>query len=63
VGFFAQAVSGPYTGRYGVLQSLGDVEDGDDGYPKTAVLRTRDDADENLIVNYNDLRPTTAGRR
>ena len=54
VGFFASVVDGPHKGRYGTLRSRsGDV----------AVLSTRDDNDENLLVNYNDLRPDSAGRR
>ena len=54
VGFFAKAVDGPHKGRYGVLRSLNDG---------VAVLATRDDEDENLLVDHEHLRPDTAGRR
>ncbi len=54
VGFFASVIDGEHKGRYGVVQSMG---------PKVAVLRTRDDNDENLLVDNHHLRPDTAGRR
>ena len=54
VGFFARVVAGPHDGRYGVVRSRsGGV----------VVLSTRDDNDENLLVDFEHLRPDRAGRR
>jgi hypothetical protein len=61
VGFFAKVIAGPHDGRYGVVQSIGDVHP--DGSPRTAVLTTRDDDNASLVVAYEHLRPDSAGKR
>lgn len=60
-GHFASVVEGPHSGCYGYVASIGDVEE--NGRPRTAVLKTRDDLDESLLVQYDHLRPDVAGRR
>ncbi len=60
-GFFAKVIEGPYAGRYGVVASFGDLDA--EGRPIKAVLLTRDDEAESLVVDYDALRPDTAGRR
>lgn len=55
LGNFLEVVKGPHDGRYGIYLS--------DGDPPNIVVRTRDDNDECLLVDINDTRPTTAGRR
>ncbi len=55
IGNFLEVVSGPHAGRYGIYLS--------DGDPGQIVVRTRDDNDDNLLVNLTDTRPTRAGRR
>jgi len=58
---FANIVSGEYAPRYVVVGRT--LERDDDGYPKTVEVRTRDDRDEMLVVDYADLRPAAAGQR
>jgi hypothetical protein len=54
-GHFADVISGPHEGRYGViLDATGKDE---------VILRTRDAAGEHLTVAYSDLRPASSGRR
>lgn len=60
-GSFADVVDGEHKGRYGVYTQTAST--GEDGYPVTVVFRTRDDQDEVLIVRYEHLRPSQAGRR
>ncbi len=60
-GFFAKVIEGPYEGRYGVVASFGDLDA--EGRPIKAVLLTRDDEAESLVVDYHALRPDSAGRR
>lgn len=59
-GTFVRVVSGPHKGRYGVFHAVGEEHA---GWPVTAVVRTRDAEDENLLVDYGDLRPSEAGHR
>jgi hypothetical protein len=59
-GTFVSVVSGPHRGRYGVFHAVGEERA---GWPVTAVVRTRDDEDERIVVDYGDLRPDVAGRR
>ena len=61
VGQFATIVDGPYADKYVVYQST--VESGKDGYPTTVLVKTRDERDENLVVEYEHLRPATPGGR
>lgn len=56
-----KVIKGPYAGRYGVFLKPGRV--GETGKPVTAVVRTRDDDDDHLLVDYKDLRPDVAGKR
>lgn len=58
---FCKVIAGPYTGRYGVFWSTASL--GADGWPSEVVVRTRDAEDENIVVNYADIRPDVAGRR
>lgn len=60
LGTFVRVVSGPHKGRYGVFHSVGEEHA---GWPTTAVVRTRDDEDEQLVLDYGDLRPSEAGHR
>ncbi len=60
-GHFANVVAGPEEGRYVVLGAT--LTRADDGYPGTVLVRTRDDRDEFLVVNYADLRPASPGGR
>jgi hypothetical protein len=54
VGFFAKVVDGIHKGRYGLIRSMSrDI----------AVLETRDDNAESLLVHLENLRPDHAGRR
>jgi len=34
-----------------------------DGWPATVIVRTRDDRDENITVDYADIRPALPGGR
>lgn len=60
-GAFARVVDGPEAGRYVVVQQT--VTTNPDGYPETVQVKTRDDRDELLVVNYADLRPASPGGR
>ncbi len=61
VGGFATITDGEFAGRYVVYQRT--VTSGADGYPDTVLVKTRDDRDEPLIVDYASLRPAPAGGR
>lgn len=56
-GHFALVVDGEHKGRYGTI--VGTYTE----RPDVVTFRTRDDRDEFLVVNYDDLRPDTAGKR
>jgi hypothetical protein len=58
---FARVVAGDNVGRYGVFTKTLSI--GEDGYPDKVLLHTRDDRDEDLEVDYADLRPAKAGGR
>ena len=58
---FATIIAGEHAGRYVVVGSS--LEMGSDGYPLRVLVRTRDDRDEVLTVDYADLRPTATGGR
>lgn len=58
---FVTIVEGPYAGRYAVYQQT--LTSGEDGYPETVLVRTRDDRDESLVVDYSHLRPAAPGGR
>jgi|SRR5215831_11129474 len=60
-GHFANIVSGEFAPRYVVV---GDTLARDaDGFPTKVRVKTRDDRDELLEVDYADLRPAPAGQR
>lgn len=54
-GHFAEAVSGPHKGRYGVILDATGTDE--------VILRTRDASAEHLTVKYADLRPAESGWR
>jgi hypothetical protein len=60
LGQFVKVIDGPYRGRYGVYINLGDEQY---GRPTTAIVRTRDDEDMGIVVQYAHLRPDVAGKR
>lgn len=60
-GEWADVVGGPEAGRRVAFQRT--VTVGEGGYPDQVVVRSRDDRDELLTVNYSDLRPATTGGR
>lgn len=60
-GEFAKVIAGPYEGKTVSVQST--VETGADGYPTRMLVKTRDDRDELVVVNYKDLRPVARGGR
>lgn len=60
-GEFAKVIAGPYEGKTVSVQST--VETGADGYPTRMLVKTRDDRDELVVVNYKDLRPVAQGGR
>lgn len=60
-GSFVKVIKGPHAGRYGVFLKPGTV--GETGKPVTAVVRTRDDDDDHLLVEYKDIRPDSPGKR
>lgn len=53
-GFFCKVVGGLHRGRYGVLTAIEGTK---------AIVRTRDDRNQDITVNYSDVRPDVAGRR
>jgi hypothetical protein len=61
-GCFCKVVAGEHQGRYGVLTGTVTVGLGD-GWPARVTVRTRDDRDEYVTVNYEDIRPAQAGGR
>ncbi|HTA98665.1 MAG TPA: hypothetical protein VK730_13615 [Solirubrobacteraceae bacterium] len=60
-GTFCRVIAGEHQGRYGVFTNTATITL--DGWPATVIVRTRDDRDENLTVNYADIRPAAAGGR
>lgn len=60
LGSFCKVTGGPYDGRYGVFVNVGDEKN---GRPLIAIVRTRDDYDENITVDYKHIRPDTPGKR
>lgn len=61
-GNFCRVVSGEHQGRYGVFVGTSTVFV-NDGWPATVTVRTRDDRDELILVNYADIRPAQPGGR
>ncbi len=59
-GGWAEIVSGPHAGRYGVY-TANFLER--NGRPEIIMIKTRDANEDVLRVNYRDCRPSTAGRR
>jgi hypothetical protein len=60
-GTFCRVIAGEHQGRYGVFTNTATITL--DGWPATVTVRTRDDRDENITVNYADIRPAQAGGR
>ena len=60
-GTFCRVIAGEFQGRYGVFTNTATITL--DGWPATVIVRTRDDRDENITVNYADIRPAQAGGR
>jgi hypothetical protein len=60
-GCFAEVVSGPHEGRYGVYVADDWVEGQD--FPEHITIRTRDENEDHIIVNFRDARPSEPGRR
>lgn len=60
-GHFVRVIGGEHEGRYAALLQTATV--GPDGLPETVVIRTRDDDDMQLVVNYRDLAPAQPGGR
>src|SRR5215831_18355363 len=54
-GRFAKVVAGDYEGKTVVVGPT--ITRDADGFPVTVSARTRDDRDEDIIVDYADLRP------
>jgi hypothetical protein len=61
-GSFCRVINGEHQGRYGVFVRTATVFV-NDGWPATVTVRTRDDRDEYLLVNYADIRPAQPGGR
>jgi uncharacterized protein YbdZ (MbtH family) len=61
-GTFCNVIAGEHQGRYGVLTGTVTVAL-TDGWPATVTVRTRDDRDEYITVNYADIRPAQPGGR
>lgn len=61
-GCFCRVIRGEHQGRYGVLIGAVTVNVGD-GWPAVVTVRTRDDRDEYIEVNYDDIRPAQPGGR
>lgn len=61
-GSFVDVVAGEHEGRRG--HYFQDVSHGSDGYPDRVLIRSRDEDNLPLEVNYSDIRPTsyTGGR-
>lgn len=55
LGHFVDVTGGEHKGRYGVFESLS--ADG------TAVIRSRDEGSERLVVKYSDLAASRSGKR
>ena len=60
-GRFCRVINGEHQGRYGVFVQTATVFL--DGWPATVTVRTRDDRDEYILVNYADIRPAQPGGR
>jgi hypothetical protein len=60
-GNFCRVIAGEHEGRYGVLTGTATVFL--DGWPATVTVRTRDDRDEYITVDYVDIRPANPGGR
>jgi hypothetical protein len=61
-GGWCTVIAGEHQGRYGVYTATATVLLAD-GWPATVTVRTRDARDEDIIVNYADIRPSQAGGR
>jgi hypothetical protein len=59
-GEFCRVVGGPHTGRYGVMETIAAEEN---GWPAVVIVKTRDDQDMRIHVDYADIRPDVAGKR
>ena len=60
-GHFAKVIAGEYEGRIVVVGPT--IARNKDGFPKTVTARTRDSRDEDIVVDYVDLRPAESGGR
>jgi hypothetical protein len=60
-GQFAMITEGDLVGTHVVVGSA--TERDKDGFPKKVIVRTRDDRDEVLVVDYASLRPVGSGGR
>jgi hypothetical protein len=56
LGSFVDVVDGEHQGRFGHFFDVADSEQG--GFPKTVLVRTRDEFNEVLRVLYKHLRPS-----
>lgn len=61
-GRFCRIAEGDHQGRYGVLMDVKGPPD-DDGFPTVALVLTRDDLHEDLVVGYDQLAPANPGGR
>jgi len=61
-GGWCTVVAGDHQGRYGVYTDTATVFTAD-GWPATVTVRTRDDRNEDIVVDYADIRPAQAGGR
>jgi hypothetical protein len=61
-GRFCRIAEGEHQGRYGVLMDVKGPPD-DDGFPTEALVMTRDDLHEDLVVGYDQLAPANPGGR
>ncbi len=60
-GHFCRVTEGEHEGLYGVYEDNATL--GDDGYPETVLVRTRDDDSRLITVPYSSIARDRAGRR
>lgn len=58
VGGFVDVVDGEHKGRWGAFLRI--VKHGADGWPEQALVRTRDEFNEDLVVPYEHLRDSVS---
>jgi hypothetical protein len=58
VGGFVDVVDGEHKGRFGAFERI--LEHGKDGWPSKALVRTRDEFNELLVVPYEHLRDSVS---